>query len=1004
MGFFKKEKDLIDYDGHNNNLFSDDDDFELDMGKKSFFGNRKNTAAPHAITVDELNAPQAPETIEMSSGHQPSKSVYEELKAKQNNEDVSFDDDYVPSWATAKKDEQSQNADSFALTSLFEKHEPIKDNQNIVEPADNTADDFLEKCKIAVDLATTGVHYDDKDFEAFASESYYKPIDAKAAAEEVDVEDIIRRLKDENNLPPIVPKATEELPTNAAEAILNPIVSSSPSEDSENKYEEDLNVVDSEQTVNVAEPSVVTAGAEQAIIAEEADNETAAPSNSISPVEEIPMSVNTMTLKDSALASMQNDAIKLVDEAPKEETPEQGTPLNVEVIPMDSESDIMHTDMSLNSATDTLPHDVTQRISINATEEVGTALGEAATAANLAAVATATDKTVVFSQFENLDLAISQKADLDVANDYSDYDDFDEEDVIAQPYYETNDPDLENVDDYKDLNDAARLRTKLMGEIATGFAFTMLSFVATLLIAIFSLPFANSLGGFTVGIINLLLLLATMFFNISIFNDFKNLSKLKMGFDSCVAVASIVVLLQTVFSVFMYDQKFATIAGAATFLMAVNSLVKNLRSRRILKGLEIIANSEKKRAVTAAGGVPAATISSGAVDGDSIVLSGREVTNVKNYLKQCSYKSPFDLNVKYLFFASIALAAVIGLVVGVFTDFITGITVAALAMCAACPVCAIFTAEMPMYFSVTGLAKYNAMLAGFKGAYNLNLSNVIAIKTSDLFPDGSITLYDMKPLGQNEIGHSLMDAAAIAIAANSPIAPIFKNIIGAAVEDELPEVTGFQYEDKMGITGWIKEKTILIGNRNLMQGHNISVPPATVDQKILKAGYFPVYIAVDGVPCLLFIVKYEADETIKKELQRVCDTGMTIVVYPEDPNATDMMLCDYFGLPNDAVKVMRHNGRVAYEKATAPTDSTSAPACYGKSICGLFAAVSSAINMKNTISTLTVLYIIAAVLGVVTLLYFTVIGKLWFVSSLVFIAFQAFFALLSIIFAGMVKK
>jgi hypothetical protein len=72
-------------------------------------------------------------------------------------------------------------------------------------------------------------------------------------------------------------------------------------------------------------------------------------------------------------------------------------------------------------------------------------------------------------------------------------------------------------------------------------------------------------------------------------------------------------------------------------LMAVNSLAKTLKLHRTLKGLETIATSEVKNAVTAAAGAPAATIASGAVEGEVIALSGRETVNVRNYLKNCGY-------------------------------------------------------------------------------------------------------------------------------------------------------------------------------------------------------------------------------------------------------------------------------------------------------------------------------------------------------------------------------
>jgi hypothetical protein len=303
-----------------------------------------------------------------------------------------------------------------------------------------------------------------------------------------------------------------------------------------------------------------------------------------------------------------------------------------------------------------------------------------------------------------------------------------------------------------------------------------------------------------------------------------------------------------------------------------------------------------------------------------------------------------------------------------------------------------------MYLACKKAARYGAMIAGFKGAYELNLANVATVNSSDLFPEGSVKLYNMKTLGENEMGHTLTSAAAVAIAANSPLSHMFKEIIGNSKES-LPRVNGVQYEDKMGISGWIGEETILIGNRNLMQGHNIPVPPASVDQKILKAGYFPVYIAVNGVNCLLFLVEYETDPTVTRELQELCNTGMTVVVNPNDPNTTDAMICDYFGLPNDAVKVMNHNGRVSYERVSGETDSVSAPAAFRDNICGLFSSITSAIRLGGIYSVLTAIFVIAAVLGIVLTVYLSISGKSHLVTPLSIGGFQILFAAISALVA-----
>lgn len=961
MGLFNNRKKHID-DGHNNNLFTDDDDFILIDNAKFKKGVQHKAAAPHAITADEISGADAPDDIPMSSAHPVPNSVYEKLKSKQTEVTLP-EDDYIPSWAVSRVEMKTETITEPTVSA--------------VESSSTEDDDFLAKCKKAMDLATTGVHYDERAFEAFTAEEYYKPLEAHEAVSSVDVEDIIRRLKSEHNFPEVesnpedlvvtdeevepevIETTTPEILEPEAEAILNTYTA--PSEASAESVIIEKETVEAEPEIPLEEVSTALeeAGIDSTLFEEE----------------EEPIKIYTAAKDIVVEVDPANESDGLESEKAEEILSE--VQLDVEIIPTDSDSDIMHSVDTKTPAPE------------SADEDLGS--------------------TVVFGGIRGLDdlsSIISMKAESDFAAPPSLDDDEmeDEEDGYEElTYYETEDKALKDLDDYKDLNDAAKLRTKLMEECAVGSMFTALSFAATAFIAIVSV-LSGSLGTSTVGFINLLLLIAVICFNYNIFADLKNLPAMKLGFDSCVSLAAIVMLVQNAVSCFVYDGKYSTVAGAAAFLISVNALFKLLRSRRILKGLEVIATSESKNAVTLTDGTAAATIASGSVTGESVVLTGRKVINIKHYLRNCGYKSPFDLKAKVLLFVGIVTALITGVVTGVVLELGAGLTMSALVLCACYPACAVMTAEMPICLATRKLTGFGAMLAGYRGIHKLNKANVIGIKTSDLFPEGTITLYDMKPLSSNEVGHSITNAAAVALAANSPLAPVFKNIVDTSANNRLPEVTGVQYEDKMGITGWIGDLTVLIGNRNLMQGHNVAVPPASVDQKILRNGYFPVYVACDGIPCLLFIVKYESDETIAKELRSVCDAGMTVVVYPEDANASDIMICDYFGLPNDAVKVMSHNGRLAYEKATAEVETVSAPAAFGKNICGLFAAVSSSVNFKNVISAMTVLYVIAAVLGVVSLLYLTVVGQSALITSLSSIIFQSVFAVIGAVLARMVNR
>ena len=612
----------------------------------------------------------------------------------------------------------------------------------------------------------------------------------------------------------------------------------------------------------------------------------------------------------------------------------------------------------------------------------------------------AEDRTIMFGDLDDI---ISKRADEEMkAQGYETETDFDDdEDYLDDtPYYETNDPELKDIEDYNNLDDASKLLSQLSAEKSSHKTLTIFSFVAMAIMLLFATAFNGLMAASSIRTVNVVAFAATLLVNYSVFFDLKNIFKGRIGFDSAVAVTSGVLLIQTLVSTFVLNGKYDGLAIAGVILLTACRLTHLFKASRVLKGLELIANSDEKRAIVSISGKNAQTISSGAVESEAIVLCDRKVVNIKNYIKSCEYASPIDLKVKTLLIVAVVLSVISLLAVGFLVNFGLGLTIASLVLLCMFPATALFTCELPMYFATSKANNLGAMLAGYKGAYELNLANLIAVNSSDLFPEGSVSLYNMKTLGENEIGKTLLDAGAVSEAANSPLSSIFKTIIGNEYKLNKPKVNGVQYEDKMGISGWIGERTILIGNRNLMQGHNVSVPPASVDQKILRAGYFPVYIAIDGKPCLLFIVRYDTDPEVATHLQALCNTGMTVVVDPKDPNTSSAMICDYFGLTDDALKVMNHNGRTAYEQTTVKTENCSAPAAFGKNICGFFSAVTSAIKLNTTYRIMTALFVIAAVLGAVLLATLVVTSKLNLINTLTVGGFEILFAVIS----GIVAK
>ncbi len=962
MGLFGKNKNKDLEEGHNNNLFSDDDDYITPLQHRMITGERR-VAAPHAITADELTGKA--ESIPMHpSGERTSNSVYESMREHQKPTETAVGDDYVPSWAdysekskpqmtaeetaeAAKRAEEilkTTNVRTEALSEeekrpLFEGVEPktvrkpeVKPEPTVFiqepiaaeEPESESAAAFLARCKMAVMGTESEEDASPETVPMFKSEPEKEKTEAP---KNEDFEAFVRRIKNE----------TEQVTP------AEPIEEKSPETEAKEPAEEVLEPEPEKATEETAREVKV----EVEVIPENAPTEI----------------MHTAPVPPIAPAVAATTVIPTLPTAPQGDVKIYGKVVKGKVIQQTPDGDV----------------EVAEIIKAQKEAEETRIIGE----------------LQATRMFDGIDDAISQKADDSFVGSRDIYEEEEEEPTKAS-YYEEEDPDLEGIEDYNNLNDAARLRTSMQAEKTAQTVKTAISFVAFFIMLLLSLPVMDLMPVMAGGIISIVLLVVALVANFDIFVEFKNISK-KFTFDCPVAIAAVVALLQTAVSTFGYDGKYAFLAAYAALLLGVNRYVKLAKHRRISKGIEIIANSEEKTALCLTDETASKVIASGAVEGEVIGVVSKKAVNIQGFIKNSNYKSPFDLKVRILTLVGVIVAVVAGICAGVIVDFGAGITMLSAMLCCVFPASAVLSAEMPMNRIASRLAEKGAALAGFKGAYDIDQANTVSIKTADLFPEGTVKLYNMKTLSKNELGQTLTAAAAVAYAAESPLVGIFRDMVGVSSEAELPKVNGVQYEDKMGISGWIGDNTVLIGNRNLMQGHNVAVPPAAVDQKILKAGYFPVYIASKGVPCLLFVVKYEVDPTIRTELLKLCNTGMTVLVNPQDPNASDTMICDYFGIPSDALKCMNHNGRVMYERRTKAEESVTAPAVGGKDITGTFAAVTASIRINTIIAMLTAAYIVAAVLGGILLIYLAVLGKLSLVTSFALTVFQVVFMLVSVI-------
>ena len=204
-----------------------------------------------------------------------------------------------------------------------------------------------------------------------------------------------------------------------------------------------------------------------------------------------------------------------------------------------------------------------------------------------------------------------------------------------------------------------------------------------------------------------------------------------------------------------------------------------------------------------------------------------------------------------------------------------------------------------------------------------------------------------------------------------------KSILPAkSIAITFPDSDTVKYEKNLGISGWVDNEPLFIGNRSFMKAHGIDIPSLEIDKKILRKGYFPVYVAISNTACALVVIQYNVNPTVAKELHKITELGIMLLVENCDPNVTEQMLCDYFGLYDDTVKIMTNAGLHMYKNAVPDVPACAAPAAFRGSGLNFIKLISCASGIKKCNRLLVVLYTLFAIFGALYFIYAAFSGLL----------------------------
>ena len=508
---------------------------------------------------------------------------------------------------------------------------------------------------------------------------------------------------------------------------------------------------------------------------------------------------------------------------------------------------------------------------------------------------------------------------------------------------------------------------------------SVLSVIVTLALAFMKLPV---MSGYILSKTQASMILCAAFtafsvlINCDMFISFKTAFRQNSVADICPALASVLVLAYAAAGI-MASEIILDMLLLLSIILSVRSISAFKKYAYLLSNLIETTKSESKTAVKLIDD-PTITfaMAKDAIDGDALIAGTQKCAFLNDYIKYSTFGKFINGKMPIITSVSLAVALISAIAAGnYFGGLLHGLYAAASILCFASIPTVFLINNFPLHSAAKNLNKHGCMIAGMAGASHIKTANALVLNSIDIFPARTVTLHQMKVLSENDLDKTILRAASLTECLNSPLTNIFKSIAGESNITTFPNSDTIKYEERMGISGWVDNELLFIGNRTLMQAHGIAVPDVEVDYQILRSGYFPVYVANSEKATALLVVQYAVDGDVAHELRKISKSGLTILVNNTDPNINEEMICDYLGLYSDSVMIMTNAGFHMYKNSTYDKESVSAPASFRRGNISVARIVNCANKICRSNTLLTILYIVSAILGFVIFAYSSFAGS-----------------------------
>ncbi len=268
---------------------------------------------------------------------------------------------------------------------------------------------------------------------------------------------------------------------------------------------------------------------------------------------------------------------------------------------------------------------------------------------------------------------------------------------------------------------------------------------------------------------------------------------------------------------------------------------------------------------------------------------------------------------------------------------------------------------------------FNCLISGEKSGVEYSDVNAMVTEAKELFPQESVVLNGIKTFEGMRIDEAILDAASVLNCADSILTHTFLRIIEGKTE-LLSRAENLHYEDGKGISAWIDNRRILIGNRELMATHNIRVPSIDYEKRFTSEGSDLVYLSASGELTAVFVFSLQPTIETEEAVRMIFESDVALAVKTSDCIVTKERLSKVFGIEADFFKIMPTKLNKLYEECSQPVKVRPAVSVNDGTFYSMSCSVSAAKKARVMMKIALIVAICSVALGALIIAVFGFLG------------------------------